>query len=191
MKKLLLTLLLTWPAFGAVRVLFIGNSLTAVNDVPALVKKLAAADRRALITAAVAFPNYALEDHLNDRRSLAALAERWDFIILQQGPSAMEDSRQLLLRDVKRIATKARGAKLVLFMVWPARARIGDFARVDESYALAANEVNGILAPAGRAWRASNELDAMYGPDGFHPSERGSQLAAETIYRALFPLSSP
>lgn len=183
--SLVIALLVAMPAFSATRVLFIGNSLTYANDLPSMVVKLAKAEKRELVTKTLAFPDYSLEDHLNDRRTLAALRERWDFIVLQQGPSAMEESRTLLLRDIKRIAEKARDAKLVLFMVWPSRARIGDFARVDESYTLAAKSVGGILAPAGREWRASKELDALYGPDGFHPSERGSQVAAEVIYRSL------
>ncbi|HEX7831155.1 MAG TPA: SGNH/GDSL hydrolase family protein [Thermoanaerobaculia bacterium] len=183
--SLIIALLVAMPAFSATRVLFIGNSLTYANDLPSMVVKLAKAEKRELVTKTLAFPDYSLEDHLNDRRTLAALRERWDFIVVQQGPSAMEESRTLLLRDIKRIAEKARDAKLVLFMVWPSRARIGDFARVDESYTLAAKSVGGILAPAGREWRASKELDALYGPDGFHPSERGSQVAAEVIYRSL------
>lgn len=183
--SLIVALLFAIPALSATRVLFIGNSLTYANDLPSLVAKLGKAEKHDLVTKTLAFPNYSLEDHLNDRRTLTALSERWDFIVLQQGPSAMEESRTLLLRDVKRIAEKARGAKLVLFMVWPSRARIGDFARVDESYALAAESVGGILAPAGREWRASKDLDALYGPDGFHPSARGSAVAAEVIYRSL------
>src|SRR5690348_13145865 len=107
-----------------------------------MVAKLAQDDHREFVAKTFAFPNYALEDHLNDRRTLAALHEKWDFIVLQQGPSAMDDSRALLLRDVQRIAKLANGAKLVLFMVWPSRARVGDFARVDESYALAAEAVH-------------------------------------------------
>ena len=181
----IIALLFAIPAFSATRVLFIGNSFTYANDLPSMVVKLAKAEKRELVTKTLAFPDYSLEDHLNDRRTLAALRERWDFIVLQQGPSAMEESRTLLLRDIKRIAEKARDAKLVLFMVWPSRARIGDFARVDESYTLAAKSVGGILAAAGREWRASKNLDAMYGPDGLHPSARGSAVAAEVIYRSL------
>jgi hypothetical protein len=48
---------------NGMRVLFIGNSLTYVNDLPWTVSNLAARTRDAVQTAQFAFPDYALEDH--------------------------------------------------------------------------------------------------------------------------------
>ena len=56
------------------------------------------------------------------------------------------------------------------------------------SYRLAAQDVGGVLLPAGDAWLAAWRLDpslSLYGPDGFHPSVAGSYLAALTIYGGL------
>jgi hypothetical protein len=189
--RFLLILLFAFPSFGAVRVLFVGNSLTYTNDLPARVEKLAKAEGVDLFVRTQALPDYSLEDHLRNRRSLMALRETWDFVVIQQGPSAAPESRELLLRDVARIRKGVRDAKIVVFMVWPSLGRLGDFDRVEESYELAANAIGGILAPAGRVWRASGKLGAMYAADGLHPSELGSQTAAEVIYRAIVPATAP
>ena len=48
--------------------------------------------------------------------------------------------------------------------------------------------MNGLLLPAGDAWREAWQLDsrlALYGPDGFHASPLGSELAAITIFQAV------
>jgi hypothetical protein len=172
-----------------VDVLFIGNSLTYANDLPTLVARLGEADGKVIRTETIAFPNFSLEDHLNDGRARAALKKRhWDFVVLQQGPSALEESRAALIRDTRRIA-KIANAKVALLMVWPAKNNAHHFDRVEESYRLAAESVGGVFIPAGRAWRdamrASPQLH-LYGPDGFHPSPMGTEIAATAVYRALF-----
>jgi hypothetical protein len=76
-------------------------------------------------------------------------------------------------------------------MVWPAAARSSDFPGVEQSYAMAADLVDGYLFPAGSAWLAAWESDPdlpLYGPDGFHPSALGSYLAALTMLGQLADL---
>ncbi len=74
-------------------------------------------------------------------------------------------------------------------MVWPSVGRFGDFERVSESHALAAKEVGAVLLPVGEAWRAAWRLDpqlALYSPDGFHPSEVGTFLAALVFFEKFY-----
>ena len=65
----LAALALAAPAGGGqappLRVLFVGNSLTAANDLPAYVGALAAARGRALDAKTIAPGGYSLEDHWN------------------------------------------------------------------------------------------------------------------------------
>ena len=75
-----------------------------------------------------------------------------------------------------------------MYMVWPSQVRSFDFDGVSNSYSTAAELVDGLLFPAGEAWRAAWALDAtvrLYGPDGFHPSVAGSYLAALVMYQQL------
>jgi hypothetical protein len=177
------------------RVLFIGNSFTYFNDMPAMVEALAASQKKRFVHQSVVFPNFSLQDHWEKGDAPRAIAAgKWDFVVLQQGPSALEDSRRSLFDYTRRFAKLIRdaGATPALYMVWPSKARFRDFDRVVESYALAALEVQGIILPVGAAWQEAWKLDAellLYGEDQFHPSPTGSYLAALVIYQKLFGAS--
>jgi len=175
------------------RVLFVGNSLTYANDLPGMVKALAdstGVERTYIET--VAFPNFALEDHWAVGDAKAAIARGgWRFVIMQQGPSALPESRVNLLEWAERFAIEIRRAAGVpaMYTVWPSVARSFDFDRVIESYHLAADSIRGMELPAGGAWLAAWRRDpslALYGPDGFHPSVLGSYVAALTIFGRLY-----
>jgi len=78
------------------QVLFIGNSLTTVNNVPGLVEALSAAAGNRLTCRTVAFDGYSLEDHWNRGDARRAIAEGgWSTIVLQQGPSSLQESPPL------------------------------------------------------------------------------------------------
>jgi hypothetical protein len=176
---------------AVLNLLFIGNSLTASNDLPALLEAMGRASGVAIHCTAIARPNYSLEDHWADGAARTAIARGgWSHVILQQGPSALPESRVLLNEYARRFDREIRHvrARTALFTVWPSAVRRGDFDRVTASYAGAADLTHGLLLPAGDAWRAAWRQDpalALYGPDGFHPSALGSYLAALTIFHAL------
>ena len=138
-----------------------------------------AAGTVAVETTAVTASNFSLEDHWNQGNARAAIARGgWSAVILQQGPSALPESRVLLRDYSKRFAAEAQkaGARPALYMVWPSQARARDFDDVSRSYTLAARDVAGLLLPAGDAWREAWRRDpslALYGSDGFHPSGLG------------------
>jgi hypothetical protein len=179
------------------RVLFIGNSLTYTNDLPSMVKALAdSAGVERSHFAMVAFPNFALEDHWAQGEALTAIRRGgWDHVIMQQGPSALPESRVNLIFWAKKLAEEIRMIDAVpgMYTVWPSSDRSGDFPRVVESYQMAADSIGGPAFPAGAAWLAAWEVEsglALYGGDGFHPSPRGSYLAAITIFGRLYHRSA-
>lgn len=184
-------LALVQPEPPPARILFIGNSLTYVNDLPGMVCALARSTGRKTICEMVAKPDFGLEEHWRDGDARKAIARGWDVVVLQQGPSALRESRVVLIDYAKRFDAeiKKAGARTALYMVWPSRQRRGDFAAVSQSYSAAAKAVGGMLIPAGDAWRtawAQNAALPLYGADGFHPSPMGSYLAAMVAYRQLF-----
>jgi hypothetical protein len=183
---------LNLPTGPGKRVLFIGNSLTYANDLPAFLSAISvAAGDTAYETRMVAFPDYALEDHWNEGSALRVLrATHWDVVAMQQGPSSLPEN-QIFLRDwAVRFAPEIRaaGAEPALYMVWPSLARSQDFPGVHTSYFNAAQAVNGLFLPAGDAWLrawAHDPTIPLYGPDNFHPSPYGTFLAALVIYEKL------
>lgn len=192
----MLRLLLLTAALGAIqppptRILFIGNSLTYANDLPAMVCALARSAGRRAVCESLAKPDYGLEEHWNEGAAQRLIARGWDVVVLQQGPSALPESRRLLIQYVHRFDEEIRkaGGRTALYMVWPSRARRGDFPGVSQAYTAAAAAVKGLLLPAGDAWRAAWTADSalpLYGPDGFHPSPSGTYLAALVAYRQIF-----
>jgi hypothetical protein len=174
-------------------ILFVGNSLTYVNDLPAMLAALAdSAHGQKLDVQSVAFPDYALEDHWSEGTALAAIRRGgWEVVILQQGSSALPESRVNLRQWTANFATEIRktNGKPGLYMVWPTSDRQFDFQNVIDSYTLAANDVDGILFPVGAAWLAVWKRDSsvpLYAPDGLHPTIQATYLAAAVIYAKLY-----
>ena len=91
----------------------------------------------------------------------AHAAGGWDFVIMQQGPSATE-GRPSLLEYSKRFGEMIResGAEPALYMVWPAEDRPFDWDGVRDSYAMAADSAMGLFMPAGEGWRVAWESDS-------------------------------
>jgi hypothetical protein len=172
-------------------VLFVGNSLTYTNDLPAMVAAFAETEDRGFEYETIAFPNFSLEDHWYQGDARSALASgRWDVVVMQQGPSSLPENQHLLRVWTEHFAEEARqnGIEPALYMVWPSAQFSSSFPSVVESYTLAAEAVNGLLLPAGAAWLAAWERNAsllLYGPDDFHPSETGTYLAALVVYSGL------
>jgi hypothetical protein len=184
------------PEPGGERVLMVGNSLTYFNDLPTMVQDLARSAGMDWEVHSVTIGGASLDDHLNEGTAVRFLAdEPWDYVVLQQGPSTLPDSRTSLRQGVAnfRPLIARAGGRVALYEVWPdstwsADRFVADFDRVRDSYALAARDADGMFLPAGEAWRAAwstNPEFQLYGPDGFHPSAEGSYLAALTIVGGL------
>lgn len=178
---------------GGIHVLFVGNSLTYTNDLPATVAAIARAAGDTVVVASETGPNLALIDHLNGATHAAAAIKKggWQFVVLQQGPtSAPGICRDSLILWTRMFDEKIRavGAVPALLMVWPDRSREAHFDDVRESFSEAAAAVNGVFLPAGEAWRSAWREDPslpLYGPDGFHPAPMGTFLAALEIYERI------
>jgi hypothetical protein len=178
---------LAFPASGsATRVLFVGNSLTEANALPAMVAQLAPLDVEARVVG-----GFALEDHWQTTDIADVIARgRYDVVVLQQGPSSLPESRANLVEWGKTFAdaVRAAGGRPAFYTVWPESWRRSAFDAVIYSYRAAARETSAVLLPVGAAWKSvlrTNPRIALYGPDGFHPTRAGSYLAALTIASGL------
>jgi hypothetical protein len=173
------------------RVLFVGNSLTHTNDLPAVVATLARGLGIELDYRTIAPGGTSLEDHWRAGAVPAALRSGdWDAVVLQQGPSALPESQVELRASASRFAELARGqgARPALLTVWPEGYRSGVLPDVIASYANAAEAAGAELYPAGVAWQAAWRRSPslpLYGPDGFHPSPLGTYLAALVVVAGL------
>jgi hypothetical protein len=172
------------------RVLFVGNSLTASNDVPGMVQALATAGGVPVQVHSTSSGG-SLEDQWAAGEQGLLGEARWDFVVLQQGPSTRPESQSNLKEWAARWADEARrhGATPVLYMVWPFQHQ-GDagFALASGSYRAAAEAAKARVLPAGDAWREALRRDPglpLYSADKLHPTEAGSYLAALVIAHGL------
>jgi len=174
------------------RILFIGNSLTYVNDVPGILQALAdSASDEKLAVASRTLPNYALIDHWIEGVAPREIAKGgWGWVVMQQGwtPAGIyRDTLRLAARNFGAEISKI-GAKAAMYQTWPPVDRPNQFAGSIESYELAAADIGGEVFPVARAWLATWERDRdiqLYS-DGLHASVAGSYLAAIVMYACIF-----
>jgi len=110
----------TGPA--PLRVLFIGNSYTSVNDLPGTVEGLAAAaGGRRIDTDRHLVGGCTLERHVKQTKAIDKIhAEKWDVVVLQEQSlrpvvdrKSMHEYARLLDAEIKK-----QGAKTVFYLTW-------------------------------------------------------------------------
>jgi hypothetical protein len=175
------------------RVLFLGNSLTDGNNVPALVQAMARLQGIELEYTALAPGGYAIEDHWSDGHQALLQSGNFDVLVLQQGPSTLVSSQANLRQWAVTWANEARrfDTQPALYMIWPVRTQNNGFDLVSLSYRNAALAANAAIFPAGEAWEQvinTAPSIALYTDDNLHATPAGSFLAAMVIARGLVSL---
>jgi hypothetical protein len=190
---------------AGLRVLFVGNSLTYENSMPALVHRLAAADPGARPVFAVQYvaPAWRLSKAARDRPLDRLLARHWDVVVLQENsrvPSLPGASILEFLPAAKSLHARIRanGGRTVLFMTWGYEngdsADYGDDSyiamqgRLADGYRAVGAQLPAAVAPVGLAWDEALQRDfelRLWARDGMHPSRLGSYLAACVLYATL------
>jgi len=177
---------------GGHQVLFIGNSLTYVNDLPGTLTDMAHSVGDTIVTASVAKPDFAVIDHAKGLSNANAViaSRKWEYVILQQGPTTLPINQDTLIIATKIFdpMIKNAGGKTGLFMVWPTSDHADLFPDVLQGVQLAADAVGGIVFPAGEAWKAALIADSktpLYGSDGYHPAALGTYLSALVFYEMI------
>ena len=191
------------PRSCTTRVLFLGNSYTYFNDLPAIVSELAKAGHQCTVeTRMVAPGGKTLKDHWESSASHQALdSQAWDFVVLQDQSTlginlyfegqARVGGDEIFRPYAERWANEIRKhhATPVFYLTWARRATPVDQAALNYAYISAAKTTHSLVAPVGLAWARVRQTDPsidLYYRDGAHPSSAGSYLAACAIYAAIF-----
>ena len=177
------------------RVLFVGNSLTFYNDLPARTAEMAVQDTllRYPDLRAVVRPGYSLRQHwfLGEARD-SLLASRWDYVVLQEGSASILQAPETTTAYVARFDSLARtrGVRTVLYLTWTyGELPLAAQDSVTQAYVAMANGLQALLAPVGIAWKQVRQLRpdlSLYLPDSIHPSPVGTYLAACTFVGTLY-----
>ncbi len=173
-----------------VRILFIGNSHTYYNDMPAMVAELAAEDHYDCEVTMLAHGGWYLEQHLQEPETrFNILHGHYDYVVLQEYAHPFGPKEKLFdaVWDLDEWVQKAK-AKTVLYMTWAKKEEPEAQQEMTEAYEQLARETRALLVPVGKEWwkyQQANPETEMYAPDGQHASEFGSWFAAKYIWSAI------
>lgn len=173
-----------------IQVLFVGNSYTLVNHLPALVAGLSKNDPRPIRAVTITSPGASLKEHWRSSDVLDLIrTQRWEYVVLQeQSAKALHDKNtmfeyaRLLNGEIKKV-----GAKTVLFTTWARRSAPEEQARITAATKQLGKELDAIVAPVGPAWEKCREIGKLqlHNRDGSHPNPLGTYVAACVFYGLL------
>jgi len=185
----------TRPDERALKVLFIGNSFTARNDLPGLVAALAAADGRKLVHRLISVGGASLRTHWNKGEAQSEIQRgNYDRVVLQEqstvpikNPARMREN--VLLFDQ---CIRDAGARTTLYMTWARRHAQQTQKAITSAYTSIAEEIGADVIPAGTAWKqflGKHPRIVLHDRDDSHPTLAGSYLAACVAFAVLFDRS--
>ena len=198
-------------ALPRTRVLFVGNSLTFVNDLPGMLAGMAQ-NRSIVIECDMYAPGgYKFSQHASDPVLKGKIDQGpWDFVVLQEQSQipALENSKvtswvypyAVNLCQLIRSASPKAHVAFYETMAWKngdsSNASVipeiatyeGMQERLTNSYATMARENQGLLVPVGSAWKRvrSEKPDINLYADEVHPNILGTYLVACVFYAVLF-----
>jgi hypothetical protein len=174
------------------KVLFIGNSFTARNDLPDLIAQLAAARGKKLQHRLISAGGASLRTHWNSGKALEAIRNgHYDYVVLQEQSTLPIKNAQRMHENVRLFdkAVKAAGAKSVLYMTWARRHTPESQQDITDAYTSIGRELGATVAPVGVAWQrflGEHDQPALHDLDQSHPTLAGSYLAACVFLAVLF-----
>lgn len=180
-----------------VRVLFVGNSLTYVNNLPAMFVALAKSTGKPVEAGMLVRGGHTLSKHLASGVLTPELLRSVDAVVLQErggdllcadysaeASGSCERSRDAYTQLAKRI--RAAGAKPILLGTYQPDDTASQ--RLQEAEVALARELGIEAVPVSEDLRLA--MARRPGPDwlaaDFHPGEQASMLMAIKLYRAVF-----
>jgi hypothetical protein len=183
------------------QVLWIGNSYTAVNDLPAVVEAMVNEGHAGMRMKSHRYLSGGKDWrwHHDDPKSQAAALVRkggFDFVVLQDQSAGAIARRKDMMDYGAKFAEliRSRGGEPVFYCTW-ARASRPHTGSLDEDYRLIVSGYEELarrhkapLAPVGPAWREALRQRpklVLHASDGSHPTPAGTYLAACVFYATL------
>ncbi|TWI55076.1 import receptor subunit TOM5-like [Pseudomonas duriflava] len=186
-------------AHAPIKILFVGNSYTYVNDLPAVLSEMSIQARQArpIQTKTLAFSGASLELHWKKGDIQQALKdEHWDYVVLQEHSMLPVKNLDLMYQYARLMddEIKKKGAKTIFYLTWARQNNPDMQAKLDQAYTAIAKERGALLAPVGQAWQtalAATPRPSLFLPDGSHPSFTGSYIGASVFYSLIYGKKPP
>jgi uncharacterized protein DUF4886 len=179
-----------------IKVLFIGNSFTARNNLPDLVAHLAQSRGKQFEHHLISAGGASLRMHWNKGDAQKAIQQaRYDYVVLQEqstlpikNPLRMHENIRLFDQEIK-----ASGAKTALYLTWARQNEPETQKAITGAYRAIGEELGARLVPVGVAWQnfiRKHRHPVLHDADKSHPTLAGSYLAACVFFAVLFDESS-
>ncbi len=212
MKRLLLPvlLLITLTSFSqpdTLRILFLGNSYTATNNLPSLIDNCLQSLNVEVISQSYTPGGYTFEGHDGNQTSTNLIQQgNWDFVVLQEQSQIPSFPLSQVETECFPFAASLDNkveefnpcAQTVFYMTWgrqngdsqncPNWPPVCTYEGMDdllyERYMTMAEDNEALVAPVGAVWRfirTNYPTINLYSNDGSHPSIAGSYTAALTF----------
>lgn len=195
----------------SLQLLWIGNSFSFTNDIPGIVKDIAASQQVKLSVTRFLKPGERFSGHLKNKELVNALKRGgWDYVILQGFSSTPAYSTESVIHDIYPYAhtldslakVHSPNVHIIYYMTWGHKygnVRQTDYP-LDDTYELMQERIkttylemthanNGWCAPVGMAWwrtRTEHPEYQLYVANCFHPSLLGSYLSANVIFTTIY-----
>jgi hypothetical protein len=174
------------------KILFIGNSFTARNDLPGLIAQLAAAHGKTFEHRLISAGGASLRRHWNTGEAQKAIESgQFDHVVLQEQSTLPVKNAKRMHESVRLFdqVIKAAGARKVLYTTW-ARLNAPESQQViTDAYTSIGRELGAMVVPVGVAWQSflsQHDKPALHDRDQSHPTLAGSYLAACVFFAVLF-----
>lgn len=172
------------------KILFIGNSHTYFNDMPAMVAADAEKSGFTCEVTMLAHGGWFLAQHVEEPDvKFNILYGRYDYVVLQEHshPFGPEEKLYEAVRTLNNWIRQA-GSIPVIYATWARKDEESEQERMNRAHAKIVEEIGGILAPVGQGWwtvKKSHPDIEMYFEDGAHASKCGSEYAAKIIWESI------
>ena len=175
------------------KILFVGNSHTYMNDMPRLVRDMVTEvtgdDCEAVM---LAYSGRSLKWHIGEEyfsERFNILHGGYDYCVLQEQAHPMTDEESTVRSAEKLIGLcRTAGTVPVIFETWAEKAMPEHQAEMTRRYRDRSEKTGALLAPIGEAWESVlNEHPGteLYWRDGEHASPAGDYLAALVITKTI------
>lgn len=189
------------------KVLFIGNSYTHMNDMPRMFEKISKDAGMDIIVEKSALSGASFRVHSERKDMFKAINKRqWDYVILQGysreltfEPEYLDTATIPFVNIITDSIYKNNACtNLMFYMTWGyddgylEQENVNTYEKmankIESGYRYLSDTYDVPVVPVGMAWKKVRELNAMdlYVDDRAHPSKEGSFLIASTFFESIF-----
>ncbi|MFD2935453.1 hypothetical protein [Spirosoma flavum] len=196
------------PKLDTLSILFIGNSYTYFNNLPVVVKSIAAHNGQPINAEMIVAGGMTLKGHWHDSTHVALKklqSRHWDFVIMQDqsqlglegaGPEPIDKHwiakpdtfyryAQLWSEEIKK-----QQATPCFATTWAREYDPSAQPLLTHAYTTISRQTRALLIPVGDVWQyclTTYKQIKLYQSDGSHPTQAGSFLMATTVLQSLLP----